>query len=1052
MDPTDSKLSERQQKVSCKIQINSYIKIFKRNLANPFWGMVGFLLILLPGYQGMAQQYPTRTYTESEGLATTTVFDINQDSSGVLWIARRAGISSYDGLSFTNFSVANGLRAGTYAFLCIDRKNAVWALPESGQLCISRFDGKRWETFFPPDNFTCNPNVQFTSLEVFYTGDDYTCLIGTAEDGIMVARNGVWKNISTRDGLLSNRVTHITYFDNKIFVASDDGLACFSEGIISYRTRILIPSLNEPVLHLSKDDGKLWFLTKNRLGYLHNSTPLIVAEINIPQVDIYRYPWFITPDRKGSVYYGNSYRLFYFSIAEKKLLTLGKDNGIITEGANTAFVDREQNVWIGSFRGISKISSMRFCTYTEKNGLYDNEISSAQMIDSVHYLFGHEAGLTYYDGNRFKAQALQKEGNSLEFYRRVLDLEMDKNGNIWLAASSLGVGKIHPGKSITWFDEKDGLPGAGYSVVQSAAGQIFVATSEGLFKFNGRTFTKYTLNPPLNKKEIIRKIFPAPDNSLYLGMMSSGIIHVKGNTCTLIAAESPMYANSIYSFLLDRDGNRYVGTMAGLYEIKDQRLVKTERDGLSLSCPVFLILQDKEGTLWFGTDNGIYRWKNRTLDHFTTADGLAGQEINRDAGFIDASGNVWIGTSNGLSLFRPAYDYNLKSIPPPLVRLISLQIGNDTLMPDRNITLKHNQNNLEFNVRLISFINENKILYKYRLLNHDTNWSAAQLYNSSKIFFSNLKPGSYRIQIKACNALGIWSEPITSGSILIRQPFWFRGWFIFMVLVLLAGIVFLIFRFVFTHRYNRQLREMVAIRTAELQESNAAKDSFFSILAHDLRNPFHVINGMLELLTRDYEHDTEKDRKKMLCMLRTTTTNTMSLLENLLTWSRSQKQMLPVVPENIPLQELIAENVTLCEPAAFGKKIVITTSGDLTQSVYADRNMLHTVIRNLLSNAVKFTFPTGKITIDVKNGTDHQVLISISDTGRGMSPETINKLFDIGSRITTPGTNNEQGTGLGLIICKDFILKNKGELQVFSEEGKGSTFVINLPRYTVELP
>ena len=187
-------------------------------------------------------------------------------------------------------------------------------------------------------------------------------------------------------------------------------------------------------------------------------------------------------------------------------------------------------------------------------------------------------------------------------------------------------------------------------------------------------------------------------------------------------------------------------------------------------------------------------------------------------------------------------------------------------------------------------------------------------------------------------------------------------------------------------------------------------------------------------------------------MLRTTTTNTMSLLENLLTWSRSQKQMLPVVPENIPLQELIAENMTLCEPAAFGKKIVITTSGDLTQSVYADRNMLHTVIRNLLSNAVKFTFPSGKITIDVKNGTDHQVLISISDTGRGMSPETINKLFDIGSRITTPGTNNEQGTGLGLIICKDFILKNKGELQVFSEEGKGSTFVINLPRYTVELP
>ena len=1046
MDPTDSKLPDREYKGSCRILTNSYLKTLIRNLAHPFWGMVGFLLVLLPGYQIMAQQYSTRIYTESEGLVTNTVFDIKQDSSGVLWIARRAGISSFDGLSFTNYYVANGLRAGTYAFLCIDRKNSVWALPESGQLCISRFNGKKWETFFPPDNFTCNPNVQFTSLEVFYTGDDYNCLIGTAQDGIILARNGVWKHISTRDGLLSKRVTDIEYFDTKIFVASDSGLACFSEGIISHRTRTLIPSLNEPVLHLSKDDGKIWYLTEKRLGYLNDNTPVIVAEINIPPVDIYKYPWVITPGGKGSVFFGNSYRLFYYSIVEKKLVTLGKDNGIITEGANTAFVDREQNLWIGSFRGISKISSMRFSTYTEKNGLYDNEIASALMIDSVHYLFGHEAGLTYYDGKQFKAQALRKEVNSLEFYRRALDLEMDKNGNVWLAASSLGVGRINSGKNITWYDKKDGLRGVAFSVVESSAGQIFVATSEGLFRFNGRTFTKHTLNPPLNTKEIIRKIFPAPDNSLYLGMMSSGIIHLKGNTSTLISAESPMYANSIYSFLWDRDGNRWVGTMAGLYEIRDRQLVKVDKDGLSLSCPVFLILQDKEGTLWFGTDNGIYRWKNRTLNHFTTTDGLAGQEINRDAGFIDASGNVWIGTSNGLSLFRPAYDYDPKSIPPPLVSLISLQIGNDTLMPDRDITLKHNQNNLEFNVRVISFINENKILYKYRLLNQDTGWSAAQPYNSSKICFNNLKAGRYRIQIKACNALGVWSQPVTSGSILIRQPFLFRGWFIFTVLVSLAGIVFLVFRFVFTHRYNRQLKEMVTLRTAELQESNAAKDSFFSILAHDLRNPFHVINGMLELLTQDYEHYTEKERKKMLCMLRTTTTSTTSLLENLLTWSRSQKQMLPVVPENIPLQELIDENVTLCEPAAFEKKIVIATSGDLTQSVYADRNMLHTVIRNLLSNAVKFTFPAGKITIDVKNGTDHQVTISISDTGRGMPPETIDKLFDIGSRITTPGTNNEKGTGLGLIICRDFILKNKGDLKVFSEEGKGSTFVINLPR------
>jgi len=244
----------------------------------------------------------------------------------------------------------------------------------------------------------------------------------------------------------------------------------------------------------------------------------------------------------------------------------------------------------------------------------------------------------------------------------------------------------------------------------------------------------------------------------------------------------------------------------------------------------------------------------------------------------------------------------------------------------------------------------------------------------------------------------------------------------------------------------------VAIRTRELRrsekdllESNEAKDNFFSIIAHDLKSPFNAILGMLELLTTEYAEFSDEERHKILMSLRTSSTRTIDLLENLLTWAQAQKGLLPFIPEKFDMMELIRENVALFEPIAKNKRINLIVPLSENVIVYGDRNMINTVIRNLLSNAIKFTYPDGNVTIKIDRSTSRKITVAIIDTGCGMTESAIKNLFILDKRTTTKGTGNETGTGLGLILSKDFITKNDGKIWVESKPESGTTFYFTLP-------
>ena len=241
------------------------------------------------------------------------------------------------------------------------------------------------------------------------------------------------------------------------------------------------------------------------------------------------------------------------------------------------------------------------------------------------------------------------------------------------------------------------------------------------------------------------------------------------------------------------------------------------------------------------------------------------------------------------------------------------------------------------------------------------------------------------------------------------------------------------------------LEAIVEARTKELKDANAMKDKFFSILAHDLRSPFNVLTGFLGLLHEEYDDFSDEQRKEFIKKILDTSNQTFSLLENLLEWARSQRGHIKYTPSQINIHSLCNEVVMFFEHASASKKIEIETNIPENLSAFADSYMIKTVIRNLLSNALKFSYPGSKVMID---GRSHEknTMVSIKDNGKGIQPKTLKNLFKMDVKTTEVGTSNEKGTGLGLILCKEFIEKNKGEIWVESIPEKGSIFTFVLPR------
>jgi signal transduction histidine kinase len=490
---------------------------------------------------------------------------------------------------------------------------------------------------------------------------------------------------------------------------------------------------------------------------------------------------------------------------------------------------------------------------------------------------------------------------------------------------------------------------------------------------------------------------------------------------------------------------------------------------------------------------GISKFDPRTCKfrNFDVYDGLAANEFYMGACAKDGNGNLYFGSNNGVIYFSPDSIKDNPFIPP--VYITGFKIFNK-LVPDilqqdisetKTITLNHKQSVISFDFVAINYIQPEKNQYAYMMEGFDKDW----IYCGTKreVTYTNLDPGKYIFRVKASNNDGVWNNKGDYIKITIRPPWWGTKWFKISALLifLLSLYVAYYLRIELFRTKEKELTILVRQRTVEISRANeillerqtsieeyaenlkeanellinkqklienqsnqllvlnATKDRFFSIIAHDLRNPFHVISGFAEILLNDNHKFPAEKKEKFLQMIHTSSLNGSNLLENLLQWSRAQTGRITYSPVTLSIVAIVEETITLLEADAERKNIVIKSRIDPTLTVSADENMLKTIFRNLISNAIKFTH-NGSIIIETQIK-EKQLEVSITDTGIGIPKDTLDLLFRIDGKVSTKGTANETGTGLGLILCKEFIEKHGGKIWAESEVGTGSKFKFTIP-------
>lgn len=560
--------------------------------------------------------------------------------------------------------------------------------------------------------------------------------------------------------------------------------------------------------------------------------------------------------------------------------------------------------------------------------------------------------------------------------------------------------------------------------------------------------------------------------NLWFGTVGSGIDRLDVNTgrFTNYSTEDGLPGNSITSILEDSLHNLWLATDKGLAKFNPQTKeveVFDPKDGLQNMGLKGWAIKTRDGEMFFGGSDGFNSFYPERLEAY--------ENQHKPPVMI-----------TGLKIFN-----NQVEINKPINKRISLF---QAITETSKLVLHYDDNFLTFEFIALDYTMPQKNQYAYQMEGFDKEWVMAG--NKREANYTQLDPGEYTFRVKASNNDGVWNELGTSIEVTILPPWWGTWWF-----RLLMGLTIIMLLFSIYYGRIRQfknqkklLETLVAQKTSELQlmnnrlvyqaqelnqtnnlleerqgqieeqseelsaqkesleimntelnELNLNKDKFFSIIAHDIKNPFNAILGFTSLLEENFNTWSDEMKREIIGLVHSSSTNLYQLLENLLQWSSSQRGIIEFNPQKVALKELLYPVIDLMEGTAEAKNIALEMMlPEKEMHIVADWQMLDTILRNLIGNALKFTQPGGlvRVTAQVKDGF---ALIKVIDNGVGIRNDVKERLFRIDSNVTSPGTQNEIGTGLGLILVKEFVEKQGGQVGVNSVVGEGSTFYFTIP-------
>lgn len=1014
-------------------------------------------LAILLGWLAMVGVVPAQhleRLTVDDGLSQGFVRSVVQTRDGFLWIATLDGLNRYDG---TGFKIFRNDPADPYSLnsdfvleLMEDSRGILWILTDRGP---NLFDPAK-ERFHHPDavsQFSINNINPLRNIR-----EDHLGRIWMVFDREIIRLDCP----DSRDPqLVSDSLKATTNFfpKNQIGIVLNLMPLDTALWIISVKGQFAFPFADETPRPLPEslptDVAFMWQDSFSHAIWLQG--PKGIYRLKEGHLDFYRpeeYEIGLLQGWSGpkSTYFFSKTRIHRWQ--NGVLTTLP---GSIPEIILSACEDRNGVLWLGTNAyGLYKVLTGRtqFARYCEGHSYARKPVEDAAGNLWIYSETGkHIPGYYRFDQ---ASQQLREPFHSLPQYYMV----NSRNGGYWfLSMQSTLCYTDRPGAPARVF-RYDSLNGANITyLLEDHLGRVGYLSDDGRMIFfdpGKEKWLTWNFSQLLKPSETpaFSSFIEDAGGHIWIGT-SNGLIEAipqnnnENYQFRYYGSEAGLSRQRILSMSADPFNTQrlWIGTQHGLNWLnKSNSRIEalTLRDGLPNDV-IYSILPTSDSILWIGTNSGLLRVNHlsRRWQHFTKNDGLPGSEFNTGMALRLHDGRLIFGGVSGLVIFHPD-DIVVSPIQPDIAIteiLVNSKPYWDAINPVLPIRLSSDQNYVSFRFALLDYVNPASNRYQYRLIGANSNWTPLSSDNS--VTFSNLLPGHYQLEVRGVNSEGAESK-ITRLFFIISPPWWRSIW-----AFIAYGLVFFFSAWQYYQWRRRQIRFREAMaaehREAErLKELDQFKSRLYANITHEFRTPLTVILGVAEQL----EQDQVKTHSEKIGLIARNGEQLLRLVNQMLDWSKLESSHLRLHPQHFDVISFLQMTAEPFAALAASKGLALECrfpGGALW--IDADPDRLNDIVANLLSNAVKFTPPDGAVTLSVYIESAHTLCIAVEDTGIGIAPEHLPRIFDRFYQIITPGSTTG-GTGIGLSYAQELAQFMGGMLTASSTPGKGTRILLSLPQ------
>ncbi|HMI01703.1 MAG TPA: two-component regulator propeller domain-containing protein [Pedobacter sp.] len=1006
------------------------------------------------------------------GLSQNSIFAIAQDSRGFMWYGSRYGLNRYDGSKFhlyrSNAADTSSLSDDYISALYNDARGVLWAGTING---LNKFNPRK-NNF---ERIRLNADENKTPVYIRTINEDRKGHLWVGTNNGLYMQSADQSQFIPADQLgleteIAKSEVLSIYEDHEgyLWIGTDKRLvkSLFSKkfSAIKIFTRNSSPTSisDNSVTAITEDRQKnLWLATENGGINLFNRTTqnftrFLHKEGNSNTL-VHNAVRKIIISKTGELWIGTLEGLSILNPVTGKFSTFqhhkSNPKSLNQNSVYSIYEDLNGSVWVGTYYGgvnVVYASPTKFKTwqYNEKlTSLNHNVVSSITEDKDNRLWIGTEGGgLNYYQPHtrKFGAYTFMPHDPASIGSDLVKVVYRDKTDRIWIGTHGGGLNLFDPltGKFKRFFSNNDDIKATRSEIValledHQARFWVGSQTGLGIFSKSNTTLTPYPIPEKLKifEDKNIKVLFEDSRQNIWIAAISGLYTYFSStNSLQLLAlptgANRPI-TNTINCICEDSEGNIWMGLYYGglaKYNPKKRSFthVYTTKDGLS-NDNVLGIIEDNKHHLWISTSNGLSKLDplNSFFQTYTTSDGLSGDDFNYNSFFKNKAGAIFFGGFNGLTYFFPdEIQKNNFRAPIVFTGLLLFNKPVDIGAPDKllaqdisftkELLFKYDQNVFTIQFALLNYIKSKKNKYAYKLEGVNQQWIET---NTASAAYTNLPSGTYTLLVKGANNDGVWSKP-ASIEIEILPPFWKTWWAFCIYLIIVVVIIFLIIRFFY-------LRELL-IKDEELHQ---IKLNFFTNVSHEIRTHLTLIMAPIEKLL-----DGNQNNSSISWQLNNVKNNADRLLKltsELMDFRKAETNNLKLHVEAHNLVTFLHEIGRSFEELSEKKKIHFSIVYDHDPvTIYFDKEQLEKVFFNLISNAFKFTPAGGSITINIKL-LENQVTINVEDTGRGIAPEYLDRLFTNFFQVDDHSIQNT-GYGIGLALSKHIVELHQGTISVTS--------------------